>query len=442
MGVTKYVEDLIISSKTTTNTVPATSVLGASMGSTLNGEVYVVDSSTGANDGQVLNSAAFDAAGMTAFTIVPIIADGKARGQQTKINKADVLKVTRELYAAPVTKVVTLGYNGTTGDLSLSKGTSGTNEYALVSRIINDTTFQDLFKQYIMSYPTTAFAATTPTNAEKVDYFYQYVAEWNGTASTINTRLFRDGTENIFKYTDLTLSYNTASAATGTDITATYGSYNVTTSIAHSLVAGDFVKIGASAASANLGGIYKVKSAPTATTLVLTTPFKGASLSAVTSALSKVVFTGTPTFGFTITVKPNATPYTIEGGVQTFNFDANYSRQDDNISSTLIDQAALKTVTESKWSAGEASSVKDAEFKHLNIDGVITRYGWGNLTPPTKVTAATYDLYTIAYRDTNVLSDQTTVRNTKTVSAFFPAGSTASGDFYAIIDGLGAIVQL
>jgi hypothetical protein len=441
MGVTKYVEDLIISSKTTANTVGATSVLGANMGSTLNGEVYVVDSSTGANDGQVLNSAAFDAAGMTAFTIVPIIADGKARGQQTKINKADVLKVTRELYAAPVTKVVTLGYNGTTGDLALSKGTAGTNEYALVSRIINDTTFQDLFKQYIMSYPTTAFAATTPTNQEKMDYFYQYLAEWNGTSNTINTRLFRDGTENIFKYTDLTLTYSTTGlTASGSATTVTNGS-NKVASTGHGLTAGAYVRLGVTSTTVTTNGIYKVDTVTDANNYTITTAYKGVTSTSATSA-AVVTFGATPAFGFTITVKPNATPYTIEGGVQTFNFDANYSRQDDNISSTLIDQAALKTVTESKMSSGHSDSVKDAEFKHLTIDGVITRYDWGNLTPPTKVTAATYDLYTIAYRDTNVLSDQTTVRNTKTVSAFFPAGSTASGDFYAIIDGLGAIVQL
>ena len=446
MGVTKFVEDLIISSKSTANGITAGSVLGANIGSAVSGEVYLVDSTRASTDGNVLDATAFDAATMSAFSIVPIIADGKAKPHPTKIKKADIIGVTKEAYSAPVTKVVNLGYNGTTGDLALSKGTTGTNEYAIISKIITDTTYNDLFKTQITSYTTSGFAATTPTNQEKLDYFYNYLAEWNGTSSTITTRLFREGSESIYKYTDLQLVYNTASAATGTNITATYGSYNVTTSTAHGLVAGDYVKIGASAASANITGtIYKVDSAPTTTSLVLTTPFKGTSLSAVAGAMSKVVTTGTPTFGFIITVKPNATPYTKEGGVQTFNFDALYSRQDDNVHSTLVDSAALKTVTEAKWSAGHVDSVKDHEWKHLNLDGVITRYGWGAdyFIPTSRVSGSVnYDLYTISYRDTNVLSDQNVVRNTKMVSVYLPTGSAASTNFWGIIDSLTPSVTL
>lgn len=451
MGITKYVEDLIISSKSTANGIGTGSVLGASAGSAVNGEVYLVDATGSSDDGKVLNAAAFDAATMTAFSIVPVVADGKLKPHPTKIKKTDIIGVTKEAYAAPVTKVVNLGYNGTTGDLALSKGTAGTNEYAITSRIITDTTFHDLFKTFITSYPTTAFAATTPTNQEKLDYFYQYVTEWNGTANTINTRLFRNQSESIYKYTDLQLVYNTANAvvtgvANGTNITVAYGSYNVTTSTAHGIVAGDYVKLGANAASANITGtIYKVESAPTTTSLVLTTPFTGTSLSGTASALVKVVTTGTPTFGFIITVKPNVTPYTKEGGVQTFVFDADYSRQDDNVSSTVIDSAALKTVTQPKWSAGHVDSVKDHEWKHLNIDGVITRYGWGAdaFIPTSRVSGSVnYDLYTISYRDTNVLSDQNTVRNTKMVSVYLPTGSTASTDFWGIIDSLTPSVTL
>lgn len=57
MGIIKYVEDIVISSKSTANTLPAASVLGASIGSTLNGEVYLVDASQTTTEGQTLNAA-------------------------------------------------------------------------------------------------------------------------------------------------------------------------------------------------------------------------------------------------------------------------------------------------------------------------------------------------------------------------------------------------
>lgn len=442
MGIIKYVEDIVISSKSTANGIPAASVLGASVGSALNGEVYLVDASQTTTEGQVLNAASF--ATTPAFTIVPIVANGQTKTVQPKIRKADIVAVTKEVYSAPTTKQITLGFNGTTGDLTVSKNAEGTYEYAIISKIITDTTFQDLFKNYITSYPTTAFAATTPTNQEKLDYFYQFIAEWNGTADNINTRSFRNQSEHMYKYTDLSLIYSTSAlTAVGTSTTATYGSYTVN-STAHGVTEGSYVRLGATSTTGVTNGIYKVASVVNANTFTITTPYKGVTGTSATYAA--LVTTGaTPTFGFVITVKPNATPYTVEGGVQTFVFDANFSRQDDNTNSIVVDAPALKTVVEPKWSSGHNDSVKDAEFKHLTLDGVITRYGWGKdaFVPATRTVAGTnYDLFTISYRDTNVLSDQNIVRNSKMVSIYVPQGSAFSTELTGMLSTLSPYILM
>jgi hypothetical protein len=400
MGSTKYVEKVRISTKTASsaNTVAAGTNLYTNTGLVKAGEIYFVNEAAGSSNGVVLDSGSIGAA--TRYSVHQAIADGQLEVVQDVIEKNTIIKATKEAYSAETLKSLAVGFAGgsTTGDLPVYKTSAGLGTFGINAWEVTDTTYNDLWKPQPLSFPTAGFASTTPTNQEKLDYFWNFIKYWNGTQSTINSQLFKIGSNSINNFVDLNLIYSTAPALIAGAVTATYGQYNVTI-VAHGISAvGTYIRIGNNAN--NTDYIYKVAAVVDVNTLTLETAYKGTNIAAVASKSAIVTVGGSPLFGFVFNAKDIT--YKKASGQQMYNFDALYSRTDDNLSDTLLDVAATKTILSyAKYSSGDGFSVRDVEYKQWAMEN------WGYLKgsmahylddfPYKSTPSLNYTMYSIAY---------------------------------------------
>lgn len=400
MGSTKYVEKVRISTKTaaSANTISAGTNLFTNTALVKQGEIYFVNEAAGSSNGVVLDSGSIGAA--TRYSIYQVIADGQLEVVQDVVEKNTIVKATKEAYSAETLKSLAIGFAGgsTTGDLPVYKTTAGLGTFGLNVWEVTDTTYNDLWKPQPLSFPTAGFASTTPTNQEKLDYFWNFIKYWNGTQSTINSQLFKIGSNSVNNFVDLNLIYSTAPALIAGAVTATYGQYNVTI-VAHGVVTvGTYIRIGNNAN--NTDYIYKVAAIVDANTLTLETAYKGTNLAAAASKSAIVTTGGSPVFGFVLNAKDIT--YKKASGNQLYNFDGLYSRTDENLSDTLLDVAAPKTILSyAKYSSGDGFSVRDVEYKQWSMEN------WGYLKgsmahyleefPYKSTTSLNYTMYSIAY---------------------------------------------
>lgn len=436
MGSTKYVEKVRISTKTaaSANTLLAGTNLFTNTASVKAGEIYFVNEAAGSSNGVILDSGSIGAA--TRYSIYSATADGKLEVVQDVIEKNTIVKATKEAYSAETLKSLAIGFAGgsTTGDLPVYKTSTGLGTFGINAWEVSDTTYNDLWKPQPLSFPTAGFAATTPTNQEKLDYFWNFIKYWNGTQSTINSQLFKIGSNSINNFVDLNLIYNTAPALIAGAVTATYGQYNVTI-VAHGVATvGTYIRIGNNAN--NTDYIYKVAAIVDANTLTLETAYKGTNLVAAASKSAIVTTGGTPLFGFVFNAK--ALPFKKAGGKQIYNFDALYSRTDDNLSDTLIDVAATKTILSyAKYSSGDGYSVRDVEYKQWSMEN------WGYLKGSMahflddydykSNTSLSYTMYSIAYVKQAVERSQFIIADHRVDYIYVP--TTATG-LISYLDGV------
>lgn len=332
------------------------------------------------------------------------------------INKTPVInwdflkRKLRTAYDAPVKKVVTVGYNGTSGDIGLDfTGASQTNTLTFGISLSETTPGNQPFP--IMEGYATANSAT----ADEYSVLAAIVSQLNGDFDYERTQPDRFAIAEILS--------NGALTTLGQTATVVNGSTSVTAGAAVTLADRSFLSLA--------GVIYRVNGTVTASTaIVIDRPYQGANATiaagATSSTAATVAYTsGTTLLGVRLTSIDLESHFTARG---------NYS----------LNQAPVTVLTAWKLGSGSGTSVQAAEKEALFFDGVGSiinapfkeDYGIPTLFSST---ALTYDLFFLDFAPTIFPSAALPIYQQTQIERVYlaaPTGGTTPGNEFQTIFGL------
>ncbi len=276
------------------------------------------------------------------------IVQGKGTGKQLMISPMITKKsatLSTSKHRVPVQQVSVVGYNGTTGALPAA---NSTDYFIKIRKNDNDAANR--------SQPMSLFAGPVKTDATASQEELAFALVKNGQANFAK--------EPAKGYLAFDIVSNGTKAAIGTaTLAATNGSRALTYSAAHSLAVGDLVFI--------TGATYKVEAVPTTTTVTLSTPFEGTTVTALATGTVYQTrhgkLTAATNFGVRMT------------GVQA-DFDVNAMRDYyvNRFSVTFSDPSTLVTTTGARTGSGVWQQVAMDEYMSYGFEGMNGMLG----TPP------------------------------------------------------------
>ena len=328
----------------------------------------------------------------------------------------NVTKVSVEGYAAPAEKVYSFGYIGS-GSSTVAAPDS-LAEYALNINILDDQRIQ----------------GNRPTRQ-----YYSYVTDAAATAKELVFALAAKVNNDFFVAN--TNSYVTAAVLTNGTFTALTNNATVTqygktiSSTAHGLVAGDFVRIGSTAATSP---VYQVDQAIDANTFTIKGRFVAASGTVLAANIGKITVDTLVGLQLTGTV----VPFNGIDLYQKTNFVAslyNTATTGFNVLSTPVISTALN------YGQGFWQQVRDQEYFAQGYFGITNRTqfpGSVNMQPATRaVVGNTYNSVVIEHYAEEETSLQRMGRNPMKTQVYFysstaPTASTKQTNFLATIESL------
>lgn len=279
-----------------------------------------------------------DAAALAAADRYRIV-QGKGTGKQLMISpmitKASATLST-SIHRIAVQQVSIVGFNGTTGSLPAA---NSTDYFIKIRKNDNDAANR--------SQPMSLFAGPIKSDASATQEEVAFALVKNGQAN------FAKEPANGYLKFDVISDGTTAAIGTAT-LAATNGSTALTYSAAHSLAVGDLVFIA--------GATYQVAAVPTTTTVTLSTPFEGTTVTALatgtTYATNHGKLTAAANFGVRLT------------GVQA-NFDVNAMRDYyvNRFTVTFSDESTLITTTGARTGSGVWQQVAMDEYMSYGFEG-------------------------------------------------------------------------
>lgn len=268
------------------------------------------------------------------------IVQGKGTGKQLMISPIITKEgsvVSTSNHRVPVQQVSIVGFNGTTGSLPVAVET---DFYIKIRKNDNDAANR--------SQPMSLFAGPVKTDATATQQELAFSLVKNGQAN------FAKEPANGYLAFDVVSDGTTAAIGTAT-LAATNGSRALTYSAAHSLVVGDLVFIA--------GATYEVEAVPTTTTVTLSTPFEGTTVTALATGTAYATthgkLTAATNFGVRLT------------GVQA-DFDVNAFRDYyvNRFSVTFSDPSTLVTTTGARTGSGVWEQVAMDEYMNYGFEGM------------------------------------------------------------------------
>lgn len=276
------------------------------------------------------------------------IVQGKGTGKQLMISpmitKASATLSTSK-HRVPVQQVSIVGFNGTTGSLP---GANSTDFFIKIRKNDNDAANR--------SQPMSLFAGPVKTDASSSQEELAFALVKNGQAN------FAKEPANGYLAFDIVSDGTEAAIGTAT-LAATNGSRALTYSAAHSLAVGDLVFIA--------GATYKVEAVPTTTTVTLSTPFEGRTVTALATGTAYATTHGKLTAATNFGVRMT--------GVQA-DFDVNAMRDYyvNRFTVTFSDVSTLVTTTGARTGSGVWQQVAMDEYMSYGFEGMDGMLG----TPP------------------------------------------------------------
>jgi hypothetical protein len=336
----------------------------------------------------------------------------------------NVTKVTVRGYVAPAEKVLTFGYNGTSGTIAAPEDNT---EYALNINILDDQRIE----------------GNRPTRQ-----YYSYVSDASATAKELAFAFAaKVGNDNFPANTN---SYVSAAVLTDGTFTALTNNATVTqygkavASTAHGLSAGDYVRIGGTAATVP---VYKVATVVDANTFTIEGRYAGASGTVLAANIGAI--TADTVVGLQLTGK--AIAFNGIDLYQKNNFIASLYATNTtgfNVLSTPVETTALS------YGQGYWQQVRDAEYFAQGYMGVTNRTqfpGSVNGQPATRaVVDNTYNSVVIEHYGEEETSLQRQEKYPLTTEIYFYASSapTAStkqtnflGTLETLVEAFGVRVQ-
>ena len=267
------------------------------------------------------------------------IVQGRGTGKQLMISpmitKASATLSTSK-HRVPVQQVSIVGYNGTTGALPV---TAATDFYIKIRKNDNDAANR--------SQPMSLFAGPVKTDATPTQEELAFALVKNGIAN------FAKEPANDYLKFDVISDGTTAAIGTAT-LAATNGSKALTYSAAHSLAVGNLVFIS--------GATYQVAAVPTTTTVTLSTPYEGTTVTALATGTVYQTrhgkLTAATNFGVRLT------------GVQA-DFDVNAFRDYyvNRFTVTFSNVSTLVTTTGARTGSGVWQQVAMDEYMSYGFEG-------------------------------------------------------------------------
>ncbi len=282
--------------------------------------------------------------------------------RSARIDGANVIAYSGKSYVAPQEQISYLGFNGTSGSIDKS----GTADYVLRLNFKEDKTIWSHYSNTrIWRYEPVA----TTDQIDIANYFAIQASNDSFSKSEVKV-------ERLINV-----------AATGTDaatFTFTTGSPTVTTSVAATAVAGDYVR----SVTGVTGPAYKIKSVESTTSLTLDQPFQGTSGAVATPDYILAATAATAPFGIKFT-----------GKAQTFTVGKfKYVKVKFDITTSNFLNTTLTLSQESTRGSGTGQEVAELEFMSVGFDGAIDKF-WDSA--PTgradAVSTSNYDIITIEY---------------------------------------------
>jgi len=285
-----------------------------------------------------------DAAALAAADRYRIV-QGKGTGKQLMISpmitKASATLST-SIHRVAVQQVSIVGYNGTSGSLPAA---NSTDYFIKIRKNDNDAANR--------SQPMSLFAGPIKSDASATQEEVAFALVKNGQAN------FAKEPANGYLKFDVISDGTTAAIGTAT-LAATNGSTALTYSAAHSLAVGNLVFIA--------GATYQVAAVPTTTTVTLSTPFEGTTVTALatgtTYATNHGKLTAAANFGVRLT------------GVQA-DFDVNAMRDYyvNRFTVTFSDESTLITTTGARTGSGVWQQVAMDEYMSYGFEGMNSMIG-------------------------------------------------------------------
>lgn len=337
-------------------------------------------------------------------------------GAPNGILSKSISRITASAYVAPTAKVIAIGFNGTSGNIVAPTN----NTTYKLNIVFND----DQRPGADQRQTRRSYVVTTDSSATAQEVIDSLIKQ-------VNTDKYMQD-----KITANELTNGTFTALTN-NATVILGNVSVT-STAHGLVAGDTVRIGGTGATIP---VYQVASAPDANTIILTSPYQGASATVLAANIGKI--TAVTSTGIRLTAK--SIPFNGIDLFMNINFDAFLTNE---FSTTAESKTVL---TNFGYGQGYWQIVRDMEymaqgyltgpvnrtmFPDANVNGLSGPY------PTRAVAGGQYSLVTIEYFDKHEgdLTDQFEAPCSLTV-AFDVSSATTKRDAFmttlASITGVG-----
>tara|TARA_R100000654_G_scaffold2251_1_gene8234 strand:- start:3284 stop:4528 length:1245 start_codon:yes stop_codon:yes gene_type:complete len=262
---------------------------------------------------------------------------GKPLMMSPMITKATAT-VSTSKHRLPLQQVSIVGFNGSTGSLPAA---NETDFYIKIRKNDNDAANR--------SQPMSLFAGPVRTDATASQEELAFALVKNG-----QTNFAKEPANNYLAF-DIISDGTTAAISGSPTLAATKGSVSLTYNGNHSLAGGDLVFIA--------GATYKVESAPTATTVTLTTPFEGETVTALASGTTYATTHGKLTAAVNFGVRLT--------GVQA-DFDVNAMRDYyvNRFTVTFSDASTLVTTTGARTGSGVWQQVAMDEYMNYGYEGM------------------------------------------------------------------------
>lgn len=364
------------------------------------GDVYFIDADGGANNGNILDAAAL--ASVNKFIVVKTFLDQEGNLQKAysnPITKSFVKKSTKDAYTAPVQQVTYLGYDGVTAGAIYDLAVTNNNVYRMNFTIKSDNSISQYHQPFGPVFSAlTGFASTTPTISEKLTYLWQFVKVFNGDSTQSNTFAGTKRKTSISSYAFAEMLTDAVGTAFTNAVTITSGD-TLLTSTAHGRVVGDFIRIGTTAATVTTNGVYRVASIVDANTLVLESPYRGSTLTAVVGGAAHSLITNLRV-GIKITGKDQV--FQRYSQKMFVRFLAGFLLDDTTRNSTSGGSQFAVTTTQGVYGSGTYEHILEKEISYFGYNGMSNYHTIPAIysEPKTYATAGlTYDVYSIEYNE-------------------------------------------
>lgn len=326
----------------------------------------------------------------------------------------NVTKVTVRGYDAPAEKVMTFGYNGTSGTIATP---SNSTEYSLNILIKDD---QRIHGNRPTRQP---YYYKTDSSATAKELAFAFASKVQNDVMASNTNSY---------VTAVVLTDGTFTALTN-DATVTQFGKSIA-STAHGLAAGDFVRIGGTGATSP---VYQVDVITDANNFTIKGRYMGATGTVLAANIG--IITVDTVVGLQLTGR--AIPYNGIDLYQKVNFDASLA----NTSAAGFEVLSTPTVTTAfDLGQGYWQQVRDAEYFAQGYAGITNRIQFPNsiTNPATRaIEGYTYNSVVIEHYAEEETSMQLMVKKPQTTEVYFysasaPTASTKQTAFLGILESL------